>query len=85
MTSDAFIREYAWAIALAAAALFLASRRVMRRLRERRELRERALAAESVRSPTVGPEDYARARKQFLLTLALLIVIVIVSILTPFQ
>lgn len=85
MTSDAFIREYAWAIALVVAALFLVSRRVMRHLRERREMRARALAAEQGQSPTVGPEDYARARKQFLLTLALLIVIVIVSILTHFQ
>ncbi len=85
MTSNDLIREYAWAIALAAGVLFLLSRYIMRRLRERREERERALAEETGERPRVTPEEFARARKLFLLTLTLLILVVIISILTHFQ
>lgn len=85
MTSNDLIREYAWVIALAVGVLFLLSRYIMRRLRERREERARLLAEETGETQVITPEDFARARKLFLLTLALLIVVVIVSILTHFQ
>lgn len=85
MTSNDLIREYAWVIAAAVGILFLLSRYIMRRLRERREERARVLAEETGETPIVTPEDFNRARKLFLLTLALLIVVVIVSILTHFQ
>ena len=85
MMSNALIREYAWVIALAVGVLFFLSRHVMRRLRERREERARALAEETGETPTVTPQEFARARKLFLLTLTLLIVVVILSILTHFQ
>ncbi|MEM9683961.1 MAG: hypothetical protein AAF942_11905, partial [Pseudomonadota bacterium] len=61
--------------------LFLLSRYIMRRLHARREAREK-LAAESGESQLLSPDGYRRARRQFLLTLALLVVIIVVSILT---
>jgi hypothetical protein len=85
MTSNDLIREYAWAIATAVGILFLLSRYIMRRLRERREERERVLAEEAGETPMVTPDEFSRARKQFLLTLVLVIVVVILSILTHFQ
>ncbi len=85
MTSNDLIREYAWVIAIAVGILFLLSRYIMRRLRERREERARILAEQTGETPMVTPEEFYRARKLFLLTLALLIAVVIVSILTHFQ
>lgn len=85
MTSNDLIRENAWVIAIAVGILFLLSRYIMRRLRERREERARILAEQTGETPMVTPEEFYRARKLFLLTLTLLIVVVIVSILTHFQ
>jgi cell division protein FtsL len=85
MTSNDLIREYAWAIAAAVGILFLLSRYIMRRLRERREERERVLAEQTGETPMVTPDEFSRARKLFLLTLVLVIVVVILSILTHFQ
>jgi len=83
MTSNDLLYEYRWAIAAAIVGLYLIARYITRRLHARREARKR-LAAESGETQLVSPEGYKRARKQFLLTLALLIVIITVSILTRF-
>lgn len=84
MTATALLYEYRWTIAIALVGLFLLSRYIMRRVHQRRET-QRRLAAESGETEIVGPEDYRRARKQFLLTLALLFVIVVLSVLTHFN
>lgn len=84
MTATALLYEYRWTIAIALVGLFLLSRYIMRRMHQRRET-QRRLAAESGETEIVGPEDYRRARKQFLLTLALLFVIVVLSVLTHFN
>ena len=81
MTSSELIYDYGWAIAVALVGLFLLSRYIMRRLHARRLAREK-LAAESGEAQLLSPDGYRRARRQFLLTLALLIVIIVVSILT---
>jgi type II secretory pathway component PulF len=85
MTSADLLHEYPWAIAIALVGLFLLSRYVMRRARERQEAEARRVAAATGEQPLVGPEGYRRARKQFLLTLALLLVVIVVSVLTHFQ
>jgi uncharacterized membrane protein len=83
MASTDLIYEYRWAIAAVLVVLFLLSRYVMRRVRERREARRR-LSAQSGEIQLLTPEGYRRARTQFLLSLALLIVIVFVALLTRF-
>jgi hypothetical protein len=83
MPSNELLYEYRWAIAVLLVGLLLLSRYIMRRMHERREARRRA-AAESGETQLVSPEGYRRARKQFLVTLFLLIVIVAASVLTHF-
>jgi Ca2+/H+ antiporter len=85
MTSANLLHEYSWAIAIALVGLFLLSRYIMRRVHARREAEARRAAATPGEQPLVGPDEYRRARKQFLLTLVLLVVIVVVSVLTHFQ
>lgn len=82
MSGDEILRQYGWAPRIVLALLFLLSRTAMRRLRE---CSARRLAALNDDRPTVGPEGFAHARRQFILTLALLAIIVIVSILTHLQ
>lgn len=78
MTLADLLQEHLWILAIALVGLFLLSRYIMRRA----HMRKPAAPDE----PTVvGPEGYRRARKQFLLTLALLLVIVAVAVLTHFQ
>lgn len=84
MTSTDLLYEYRWAISVALIGLFLLSRYIMRRVHERKEA-QRRLAADSGENQLVSPDGYRRARKQFLLTLALLIVIIVVSVLTHFS
>lgn len=69
--------EHLWLLGVALVGLFLLSRYIMRRAHARR-------AAEPAEPSLVGPEGYRRARKQFLLTLALLLAIVAVAVLTHF-
>lgn len=83
MTSNELLYEYRWAIAVLLVGLLLLSRYIMRRMLERREARRRA-AAVSGEPHLVDAEGYRRARKRFLLTLFLLIVIVAASIVTNF-
>ena len=83
MASTDLIHDYRWAISAALVGLFLISRYIMRRMQARREAQKR-LAAETGEPQLVTPEGYKRARKQFLLTLALLIVVIVVSVLTHF-
>jgi len=61
---------------------FMLSRATMGRIAERARRHEAAAVAERPDRPLVGPEGFAQARRQFPLTLALLVVIVIVSVLT---
>lgn len=79
------IGQYGWVLAVALVLLFLLSRFIMRRIRRRQEARERAVAEQTGETSFVGPDGFRRARKQFILTAALLIVIVIVAVLTHFQ
>ena len=72
------LHEHLWALGIALVGLFLLARYIMRRAHARK-------AAAPVEATLVGPEEYRRARKQFLLTLALLLVIVAVAVLTHFQ
>lgn len=81
MTSTDLLYEHRWTIGIALVGLFLLSRYIMRRLHARREA-QRRLAADSGEIQLVSPEGYRRARKQFLMTLALLIVIIVVAVLT---
>lgn len=81
MTSANLLYEYRWTIAIALLGLFLLSRYIMRRRHARREA-QRQLAAAPGELQLVTPEGYRRARKQFLLTLALLVVIIVVAVLT---
>lgn len=83
MSSEEFLRQYAWVLAAVAALLFVLSRYLLRHIRRRQEARDQAAADGD--TPLVGPEGFRRARRQFLLTAALLIVIVILSVLTHFQ
>lgn len=72
------LHEHLWTLGIALVGLFLLSRYIMRRA----QTPKKAVTAEQ---SLVGPEEYRRARKQFLLTLALLLVIVAVAVLTHFQ
>jgi p-aminobenzoyl-glutamate transporter AbgT len=81
MTATDLLYEHRWTIGIALVGLFLLSRYIMRRLHARREA-QRRVAAKSGEIQLVSPEGYRRARKQFLMTLALLIVIVVVAVLT---
>lgn len=85
MTSADLLREYAWAIAIGLVGLFLLSRYIMRWMQARREAEARRIAAAPGEHPLVGPAGYKRARTQFLLTLALLIVIIVLSVITHFR
>jgi hypothetical protein len=85
MTSADLLHEYSWAIAIALVGLFLLSRYIMRWMQARRDAEMRRLAAAPGEQPLVGPEGYKRARTQFLLTLVLLIVIIVLSVMTHFQ
>ena len=82
MTGEDLLRQYGWALGIVLVLLFLLSRAVMRRLGRRAAQRQ---TARSDDRPTVGPEGFVRARRQFILTLALLAIIVMVSILTHLQ
>lgn len=81
MTSADLLYDYRWLIGIALIGLFLLSRYIMRRVNERREA-QRRLAEESGDLQLVTPDGYRRARKHFLMTLVLLIVIIVVSVLT---
>lgn len=85
MSSGDLLRQYGWALAFALVLLFMLSRAVMRRIGRRAAERQAAAAEKNDDQPQVGPEGFARARKQFILTLVLLAIIVIVSILTHLQ
>ena len=73
------LHEHLWLLGIALVGLFLLSRYIMRRAQAPRK------AADPADERLVGPDGYRRARKQFLLTLALLLVIVAVAVLTHFQ
>jgi hypothetical protein len=76
-----FFREHLWILPVAIGVIYLVGRTIVRRLRDREEaIRQRRGAEDD--APLVGPHGFARARRQFFLTLALLVVIVIVSVLT---
>ena len=78
------LQQHLWVVPVAIGVIYLAARAIVRRLGSREEaIRRRRGEADD--APTVGPEGFARARRQFLLTLALLLVIVVVSILTSLQ
>lgn len=83
MTSDfhQFLREQLWILPVALGVIYLVGRTIVRQMRAREEAIQQRRAEEHD-APMVGPEGFARARRQFFLTLALLVVIVIVSILT---
>ncbi len=83
MASDPnqLLLEYLWVLPVAIGVIFLGGRTIVRRLRAREEAIQQRRAEEDD-SPAVGPEGFTRARRQFFLTLALLVVIIIVSILT---
>jgi len=75
------LREQLWILPIALGVIYLVGRTIVRQMRAREEaIRQRR--AEEDGAPMVGPEGFARARRQFFLTLALLVVIIIVSILT---
>ena len=83
MASDfhQFLGEQLWILPVALGMIYLVGRTIVRQMRAREEaIRQRR--AEEHDAAMVGPEGFARARRQFFLTLALLVVIVIVSILT---
>jgi hypothetical protein len=73
------LREHLWTLGIALVGLFLLSRYIIQRAQGRKR------SATAAEPPLVGPEGYRRARKQFLLTLALLLVIVAVAVLTHLQ
>ena len=79
MTLADLLHDRLWLLGIALVGLFLLSRYLMRRAQAKRKT-----AAASEQS-LVGPEGYRRARKQFLLTMALLLVIVAVAVLTHLQ
>lgn len=81
MASTDLLYEYRWAIGIALIGLLLFSRYIMRRLHERRMARQRLDAAPG-EAQLVSPDGYRRARRQFLASLVLLVVIVIVATLT---
>ena len=73
------LHEHLLTLGVALVGLFLLSRYIMRRAQARRK------TAPATEQSLIGPEGYRRARKQFLLTLALLLVIVAVAVLTHLQ
>jgi hypothetical protein len=85
MTSADLLHEYSWAIAIALVGLFLLSRYIIRWMQARRDAEARRMVAAPGEHPLVGPEGYRRARIQFLVTLVLLIVIVVLSVITHFR
>ncbi len=85
MTSAELLHKYAWAVAIALVGLFLLSRYIMRWMQARREAEARRMAAAPGEHPLVGPEGYRRARIQFLLTLVVLVVIVVLSLIQHFR
>lgn len=82
MNGDETLWQFGWALAIVLVLRFLLSRAVTRRLCECSAGRQ---AAGNDDQPTVGSEGLARARRQFILTLVLLAIIVIVSVLTHLQ
>jgi hypothetical protein len=84
MASTELIYAYRWPIGVALIGLLLLSRYIIRRLHARREARQR-LGAATGEMQVVTPTDYRRARKQFLASLALLAVIIVVAVLTRFR
>jgi len=84
MVSTDLIYAYRWPIGVALIGLLLLSRYIMRRLQARREARRR-LGAAAGEAQAVTPADYERARKRFLVSLALLVVIIAAAILTRFR
>lgn len=78
MTLADLLQEHLWILAIALVGLFLLSRYIMRKAHARK-------AAAPAEQSLVGPEGYRRARKQFLLTMALLLVIVAVAVMTHFR
>jgi len=85
MTGDDLLRQYGWALGNVLVLLFLLPRAVMRRLGQRTARRDLAEASRNGDRPAVGPLGFANARRQFILTLALLAIIVVVAILTHLQ
>lgn len=85
MTPADLLHDYTWAIAIGLVGLFLLSRYIMRWMQARREAEARRIAAAPDEHSLVGPEEYKRARTQFLLALVLLIVIVVLSVITHFR
>lgn len=85
MTGEGLLRPYGWALGIVLILLFPLSRADMRRLEQRTARRDLAEASRNGDRPAVGPEGFARAGRQFILTLALLAIIVIVAILTHLQ
>ena len=81
MVSTDLIYAYRWPIGVALIGLLLLSRYIMRRLQARHDARQRVKAA-SDETQVVTQADYARARKRFLASLALLVVIIVVAVLT---
>jgi len=84
MASTDLIYAYRWPIGVALIGLLLLSRYIIRRFHARREARRRLDAATGA-VQVVTPTDYRRARKQFLASLALLAVIIVVAVLTRFR
>ena len=84
MVSTDQIYAYRWPIGITLIGLLLLSRYIMRRLQARREARRR-LSETAGEAQVVTPADYERARKRFLASLALLVVIVVAAIVTHFR
>ncbi|MCG8547790.1 MAG: hypothetical protein MJE12_26645 [Alphaproteobacteria bacterium] len=85
MESPDILRQYGWVLAVGLVLVFLLMRFIMRRIRQRREERARLIAERTGETPLVGPDGFKRARQQFILTAALLVVIVILAVLTHLQ
>lgn len=83
MASDfhQLLREHLWILPVALGVIYLVGRTIVRQMRAREEAIQQR-RAETDGAPMVGPEGFARARRQFFLTLALLVVVIIVSVLT---
>ncbi len=84
MASTDLIYAYRWPIGVTLIGLLLLSRYIIRRLHARREARRRR-GAKAGEAKAVTPADYRRVRKQFLASLALLAVIIVVAVLTHFR
>lgn len=83
MVSTELVYAYRWQIGIALIGLLLLSRYIMRRVQARRDARRLGTAAGEAQAVTEA--DYQRARKRFLASLALLVVIVVVAVLTRFR